>query len=78
MGKMFVVSADAMPWKWMKRIKERLLREDMFIIHLGNRITRDIMLGEFMTVTWERGESEMMIHGMMWILILYHRTGGKV
>ena len=69
MGKMFVADAVAMPWKWMKRIKERLPREDMFIIHRGNRITRDIMLGELMIVTWERGESEMMIHGMMWIQI---------
>ena len=53
MGKMFVVDAAAMLWKWMKRIKERLPREDMFIIHRGNRITRDFMLEELTTVTWD-------------------------
>ena len=69
MGKMFVADAAAMPWKWMMRIKERLTRESIGIIHRGNDITRDLMLGELTTVTWERGEREMMIHGMMWIQI---------
>ena len=69
MGKMFVADAAAMPWKWRMMIKERLTRESIGITHRGNDITREIMLGELTTVILERGESEMMIHGMIWIQI---------
>ena len=69
MGKMFVADAAAMPWKWMKRIKERLPRESIGIIHRGNDITRDIMLGELTIVILERGESEIMMMIVNWIQI---------
>ena len=69
MGKMFVADAVVMLRKWLMRIKESLLREDMFIIHRGNRIIGDIMLGELTIVILERGESEIMMMIVNWIQI---------
>ena len=64
---MFVADAAAMIRKWMMKIKERLTRESIGIIHRGNRIIGDIMLGELTIVILERGESEIMMMKVNWI-----------